>query len=127
MSNLNIITTDEVKGKVTLRLVNVPWDQALDIILRSKALGAVQEGNVLRIAPMASIQKEEQDRLNAQKTIEMSKVEAIVARGGVPDGEGGGVRHHPRELLQGVRAAGQDQAAGLQVRRSSTATTARTC
>jgi type IV pilus assembly protein PilQ len=77
VSNLNVITTDEVKGKVTLRLINVPWDQALDIILRSKGLGAVQEGNILRIAPIASIQREEQERLNAQKTIEMSKVEAI--------------------------------------------------
>ncbi|MBP2683336.1 MAG: type and secretion system protein, secretin [Deltaproteobacteria bacterium] len=77
VSNLNVITTDEVKGKVTLRLINVPWDQALDIILRSKGLGAVQEGNILRIAPTASIQREEQERLNAQKTIEMSKVEAM--------------------------------------------------
>ncbi len=77
VSNLNIITSDEVKGSISLRLVNVPWDQALDIILRSKALGAAQEGNVLRIAPMASLQKEEQDRFNAQKQIEMSKVEAI--------------------------------------------------
>jgi type IV pilus assembly protein PilQ len=77
VSNLNIITSDEVKGKVTLRLVNVPWDQALDIILRSKSLGAAQEGNVLRIAPIASLQKEEQERFNAQKQIEMSKVEAI--------------------------------------------------
>jgi type IV pilus assembly protein PilQ len=77
VSNLNVITTDDVKGKVTVRLVNVPWDQALDIILRSKSLGAAQEGNVLRIAPMAQIQKEEQERYSAQRTIEMAKVEAI--------------------------------------------------
>jgi len=77
VSNLNIITTDDVKGKVTLRLVNVPWDQALDIILRSKALGASQEGNILRIAPMSVIQKEEQDRFNAQKSIELARAEAI--------------------------------------------------
>jgi type IV pilus assembly protein PilQ len=77
VSNLNIITSDEVKGKVSVRLINVPWDQALDIILRTKSLGAAQEGNVLRIAPITSLQKEEQERLNAQKQIEMSKVEAI--------------------------------------------------
>jgi type IV pilus assembly protein PilQ len=77
VSNLNIITTDEVKGKVSVRLINVPWDQALDIVLRSKALGANQEGNVLRIAPISSLQKEEQERLNSQKQIEMAKVEAI--------------------------------------------------
>ncbi len=77
VSNLNIITTDEVRGKVSVRLINVPWDQALDIVLRSKGMGAAQEGNVLRIAPVSSLQKEEQDRLNAQKQIEMAKVEAI--------------------------------------------------
>ncbi|HEX9190579.1 MAG TPA: type IV pilus secretin PilQ [Candidatus Deferrimicrobiaceae bacterium] len=77
VSNLNIITSDEVKGKVSVRLVNVPWDQALDIVLRSKNLGATMEGNVLRIAPVASLQKEEQDRLNAQKQIEQSRQEAL--------------------------------------------------
>lgn len=77
VSNLNIITADDVRGKVSLRLVNVPWDQALDIVLRSKSLGATQEGNVLRIAPLASLRKEEQDRFDAQKQIEMSRQEAL--------------------------------------------------
>jgi type IV pilus assembly protein PilQ len=77
VSNLNIITADDVKGKVSLRLVNVPWDQALDIVLRSKSLGAVQDGNVLRIAPLASLRKEEQDRFDAQKQVEQSRQEAL--------------------------------------------------
>jgi len=77
VSNLNIITADDVKGKVSLRLVNVPWDQALDIVLRSKALGATQEGNILRIAPLSSLRKEEQERLDAQKQIEQSRQEAL--------------------------------------------------
>jgi type IV pilus assembly protein PilQ len=77
VSNLNIITGDDVKGKVSLRLVNVPWDQALDIVLRSKSLGALQEGNVLRIAPLSSLRKEEQDRFDAQKQVEQSRQEAL--------------------------------------------------
>jgi len=77
VSNLNIITADDVKGKVSLRLVNVPWDQALDIVLRSKSLGAAQEGNVLRIAPLSSLRKEEQERFDAQKQIEQSRQEAL--------------------------------------------------
>ena len=77
VSNLNIITSDDVKGKVSLRLVNVPWDQALDIVLRSKSLGATQEGNVLRIAPLSSLRKEEQDRFDAQKQVEQSRQEAL--------------------------------------------------
>ena len=77
VSNLNIITSDDVKGKVSLRLVNVPWDQALDIVLRSKSLGASQEGNVLRIAPLSALRKEEQDRFDAQKQVEQSSQEAL--------------------------------------------------
>ena len=77
VSNLNIITSDDVKGKVSLRLVNVPWDQALDIVLRSKSLGASQEGNVLRIAPLSSLRKEEQERFDAQKQVEQSRQEAL--------------------------------------------------
>ena len=77
VSNLNIITADDVKGKVSLRLVNVPWDQALDIVLRSKSLGAAQEGNVLRIAPLSSLRKEEQERFDAQKQVEQSRQEAL--------------------------------------------------
>jgi len=77
VSNLNIITADDVKGKVSVRLVNVPWDQALDIVLRSKSLGATQEGNVLRIAPLSSLRKEEQERFDAQKQVEQSRQEAL--------------------------------------------------
>jgi type IV pilus assembly protein PilQ len=77
VSNLNVITADDVKGKVSLRLVNVPWDQALDIVLRSKSLGAAQEGNVLRIAPLSSLRKEEQDRFDAQKQVDQSRQEAM--------------------------------------------------
>ena len=77
VSNLNIITADDVKGKVSLRLVNVPWDQALDIVLRSKSLGAAAEGNVLRIAPLSSLRKEEQDRFDAQRQVDQSRQEAM--------------------------------------------------
>jgi type IV pilus assembly protein PilQ len=74
VSNLNIITSDDVKGKVTLRLINVPWDQALDLVLQAKALGARQEGNVVRIAPLSALRTEERARLDAQKEVEKLKV-----------------------------------------------------
>ena len=50
-TDLNLITSDTVTGNVTLRLRNVPWDQALDIILRSKGLAMVKDGNVISVAP----------------------------------------------------------------------------
>ncbi len=70
VSNLNIITTDDVKGRISVRLVNVPWDQALDIVLKAKSLGAVQEGNVLRIAPLSTLRAEDKARLDAKKEVE---------------------------------------------------------
>lgn len=70
VSNLNIITTEDVKGRVSIRLINVPWDQALDIVLKAKGLGVSQEGNVLRIAPLATLRGEEKARLDAKKEVE---------------------------------------------------------
>ncbi len=56
----NIVISDEVKGNLTLRLQNVPWDQALDFILQTEGLGQRSVGNVLMIAPMATITAQEQ-------------------------------------------------------------------
>jgi type IV pilus assembly protein PilQ len=70
VSNLNIIAGDDVKGKVTIRLVDVPWDQALDIILQSNDLGKVRIGNVIRVAPVGKLKKEEEDALAARRAKE---------------------------------------------------------
>jgi type IV pilus assembly protein PilQ len=64
---LNLVTTDAVKGAVTLRLKNVPWDQALDIILESKQLAARRLGNVLAIDLKSNIEQKEQRELEAKK------------------------------------------------------------
>jgi type IV pilus assembly protein PilQ len=70
VSNLNIIAGDDVKGTVTIRLVDVPWDQALDIILQSNDLGKVRIGNVVRVAPIDKLKKEEEDALAARRAKE---------------------------------------------------------
>jgi type IV pilus assembly protein PilQ len=69
VSGLNIIATDDVTGGVTLHLVDVPWDQALDVVLRSNRLKMVREGNVLRISTVERV-REEQEELRAQQTAE---------------------------------------------------------
>lgn len=66
-TDLNVVVSDTVSGKLTLRLKNVPWDQALDIILQSKALGKRQAGNVIMIAPAEEIAESERIELEAQK------------------------------------------------------------
>jgi type IV pilus secretin PilQ/predicted competence protein len=62
ISGLNIVVNPGVAGKVTLKLNEVPWDQALDLILKANGLGYTLEGNVIRIARLSDLQKEEQDR-----------------------------------------------------------------
>jgi type IV pilus assembly protein PilQ len=68
-TNFNIITSDSVTGNVTLRLKDVPWDQALDIILQSKGLGMRRSGNVLQIAPRDEIAARERLELEARNQI----------------------------------------------------------
>lgn len=58
VGHVNIVTSDSVKGEVTLRLRNVPWDQALDVVLQAKNLGMVRSGNMIRVAPLADLEKE---------------------------------------------------------------------
>lgn len=62
VSKKNIVVADDVKGTVTIRLRNVPWDQALELILRSKGLGQEQIGNILRIAPLKTLEDEAKSR-----------------------------------------------------------------
>lgn len=69
-SNLNIVAADTVGGNVTLRLVNVPWDQALEIVLRAKGLDKRRDGNVIWIGPQAELATYEQAREDARIAIE---------------------------------------------------------
>ncbi len=70
VSNLNIIASDDVSGKVTLRLIDVPWDQALDVILKTNGLDQVTEGNVIRIAPVDKLRQEREALREAKQAAE---------------------------------------------------------
>ncbi|ANE57202.1 type IV pilus secretin family protein [Methylomonas sp. DH-1] len=69
-TELNIIAADSVAGNVTLRLNDVPWDQALELILKAKGLAKRQNGNVVMVAPVAEIMKIEQEELDSKKIFE---------------------------------------------------------
>jgi type IV pilus assembly protein PilQ len=69
-TNFNIITSDTVSGAVTLRLQDVPWDQALDIIMQAKSLGMKKNGNVLWIAPKDELASKEKQELEAIASIQ---------------------------------------------------------
>jgi len=68
-SGQNMVISDTVRGNVTLRLQNVPWDQALDIVMRTKGLDMRQEGNVILVAPAAEIAAREKELLAARKEV----------------------------------------------------------
>ncbi len=68
VSKLNIVVADDVKGTVTIRLRNVPWDEALDIILASKGLGKEVIGTVIRVAPLKTLEEESHLREERKKS-----------------------------------------------------------
>jgi type IV pilus assembly protein PilQ len=71
-SNLNVVVADTVSGSVTLRLINVPWDQALEIVLRAKGLDQRRDGNVVWVAPQAELSAYELAQANARIALENS-------------------------------------------------------
>jgi type IV pilus assembly protein PilQ len=58
VGRVNVVTSDNVAGAVTIRMRNIPWDQALDVVLQAKKLGMVRQGNMIRVAPLADLDKE---------------------------------------------------------------------
>ncbi|MCA9609328.1 MAG: secretin and TonB N-terminal domain-containing protein, partial [Myxococcales bacterium] len=76
VGGVNIVTSDDVSGTVTIRMRNVPWDQALDVILQAKGLGMVRRGNLIRVAPLSSLEKERELAIARQKQqIELAPLE----------------------------------------------------
>ncbi len=74
-TNFNIVTSDSVTGAVTLRLQDVPWDQALEIILQAKGLGVKKNGNVLWIAPKDEILAK--DKLERESNVALENLESL--------------------------------------------------
>jgi type IV pilus assembly protein PilQ len=73
-SGLNIVTSEDVKGKVTVKLQNVPWQQALDSVVRASKLAYVQEGNIIRVDKLENLTKEAEAAFRAeQREVEISQ------------------------------------------------------
>jgi type IV pilus assembly protein PilQ len=69
-TGLNLVASDTVSGRITLRLQNVPWDQALALVLKTKGLDKRQDGNVLMVAPAAEIAERERQELESTKQVQ---------------------------------------------------------
>lgn len=76
VGQVNIVTADNVSGSVTIRMRNVPWDQALDIVLQSKNLGMVRQANMIRVAPLADLEKEREMQIaRRQQEVKLAPIE----------------------------------------------------
>ncbi len=76
VGHVNIVTGDDVNGNVTIRMRNVPWDEALDVVLQAKGLGMQRAGNLIRVAPMSQLNKERELRLaQLKQELELTPVE----------------------------------------------------
>ncbi len=67
VGGVNVVTADNVGGTVTIRMRDVPWDQALDVVLQAKSLGMIRQGNLLRVAPLAQLEQEREAAIARQK------------------------------------------------------------
>jgi type IV pilus assembly protein PilQ len=79
VGGVNIVTSDDVSGTVTIRMRNVPWDQALEVILQAKSLGMVRRGNLIRVAPLTTLEKEREMALARRKqSVELAPLETRI-------------------------------------------------
>ncbi len=98
VSGLNIVSSDNVSGRVTVRMNRVPWDQALAAILQSKGLGGILYGNILRIAPLDTIRAEREAALQAQKAnIDLQELNVLTLP--VNYADAGALSDHIAEVL----------------------------
>ncbi len=76
VGHVNVVTADNVTGSVTIRMRSVPWDQALDTVLQAKGLGMVRKGNLIRVAPIAELNKERELAIARRKSeFELAPIE----------------------------------------------------
>ena len=95
---VNIVAADNVDGTVTIRLKNVPWDQALDTILQAKKLGMVRRGNIIRVAQMADLNKERELALERRKSeLQLAPIETRLIP--ISYADAGDLQQRAKEML----------------------------
>jgi type IV pilus assembly protein PilQ len=116
-TELNLVASDTVSGRITLRLQNVPWDQALELVLKTKGLDKRQVGNVLMVAPAAEIAERERQQIEASKQLaELAPLVSEFVR----------IRYAKAEDVVNLFAAGSEDGGKLTSPRGSVVVDART-
>jgi type IV pilus assembly protein PilQ len=116
-TELNLVASDTVSGRITLRLQNVPWDQALELVLKTKGLDKRQIGNVLMVAPAAEIAERERQEIEANKQIaELAPLVSEFVR----------IRYANASQVVGLFKAGSEEGGSLISERGSVVVDSRT-
>lgn len=116
-TELNLVASDTVSGRITLRLQNVPWDQALELVLKTKGLDKRQVGNVLMVAPAAEIAERERQEIEANKQIaELAPLQSEFVR----------IRYANAQQIVGLFQAGSEEGGSLISERGSVVVDQRT-
>ena len=116
-TELNLVASDTVSGRITLRLQNVPWDQALELVLKTKGLDKRQVGNVLMVAPAAEIAERERQEIEANKQIaELAPLQSEFVR----------IRYASAQQVVGLFQAGSEEGGSLISERGSVVVDQRT-
>jgi type IV pilus assembly protein PilQ len=100
VGKVNIVTADNVGGSVTIRMRNVPWDEALSVVLQSKGLGMVRRGNIIRVAPLPQLEKEREMAIaRRRQELQLAPLETRLIPVSYADAEQ--IQQRAREVLSG--------------------------
>ncbi|HKO95207.1 MAG TPA: type IV pilus secretin PilQ, partial [Polyangiaceae bacterium] len=121
VGQVNIVTADNVGGSVTIRMRNVPWDQALDVVLQSKGLGMVRGGNIIRVAPLPQLEKEREMAIaRRRQELQLAPIETRLIPVSYASAEE--IQSRAREVLSGRGSIAVDARTNVLIARDVTGT-----
>jgi len=111
---VNIVAADNVSGSVTIRMRNVPWDQAIDVVLQAKGLGMDRQGNIIRVAPLADLEKEREMAISRrQQELQLAPIETRLIP--VSYAQAADIQERARDLLSGRGSIAVDERTNVMV------------
>jgi type IV pilus assembly protein PilQ len=116
VGQVNVVTADNVSGAVTIRMRNVPWDQALDVVLQSKGLGMVRGGNIIRVAPLPQLEQEREMAIaRRRQELQLAPIETRLIP--VSYASAGEIQSRAKEVLSGRGSIAVDERTNVLIAR----------
>lgn len=114
VGGVNVVTADNVSGSITIKMRNVPWDQALDVVLRAKDFGITRRGNLIRVAPNSQLTKEREEAIaRAKQREELAPIETRLVP--VSYAEASKMQARVKELLSARGSVSVDERTNMMI------------